>query len=252
MNNTIKTTAILLLSILAIPSLRADAPRVVATTEWTAAFCRAAGIEDVSVLAPASLAHPPDYDLKPSDIPRIVEADFLIFAGYEGMMERIRSHVAGSDVRLVQIQTVYEPAVLDESIRRLGRAFGTQDRADEAVERLEELWSEARSDVDRAGLHGAPAAVHVFQAPFARQVGLNVVMEFGPAPAGPQLIAEAARSGAVLVVDNRHNPISRPLREVLPEARGMELINFPGTGGTRTLEDVILHNVRELIDAAGS
>ena len=59
----------------------AEEPVVVATTTWTAAFCRAAGIDDVVVLTPSTLRHPPDYLLKPSDIPLIEEADIIVVVG---------------------------------------------------------------------------------------------------------------------------------------------------------------------------
>ena len=46
----------------------ADGGTVVASTEWTAAFAHAAGITEVTVLAPAASRHPAEYQLRPSDL----------------------------------------------------------------------------------------------------------------------------------------------------------------------------------------
>lgn len=230
--------------------LAAEELKVVATTEWTAAFCRAAGLSDVRVLAPATLQHPPDYELKPSDIPAIAEADLIVFGGYEGMMERIRSQIAGSETLMLQIITAYAPPVIESSVRAIAEAAETEDLAEVNLKIISDAYAEARRLTREAGLNGMTAAVHQFQVPLAKGAGLEVVAVFGPAPPGPKLIAEIAESGATLVLDNRHNPVSAPLQEVLPGARGVSLINFPGADGTITLADVIIYNARVLSGAA--
>ncbi len=231
-------------------SLGAESLKVAATTEWTAAFCRAAGLNDIKVLAPASLQHPADYELKPSDIPALMEADLIVFGGYEAMMERIHSHVAGSETEMLQIVTAYAPPVIETSVRAIAEAAGTQDSAEKNLLLIKEAFGEARRLTAEAGLAGSKAVVHQFQVPFARGVGLKVVKEFGPAPPGARLIAEAAETGAVLVLDNSHNPVSAAIQEVLPVADAVELINFPGIGGTRTLAEVIIYNARMLTGRA--
>ena len=230
--------------------LAAEGLKVVATTQWTAAFCRAAGLEDIRVLAPASLQHPADYELKPSDIPALMEADLIVFGGYEAMMGRIRSNVAGTETQMLQIVTAYAPPVMEKSIRDIATIAGSEGKAEENILIIREAFAEARRLASKAGLAGKSAVVHKWQVPFARGAGLNVVKEFGPAPPGPRLIAEAAGTDAVLVIDNRHNPVSAPIREVLPDSYTIELINFPGAGGTRTLADVILYNARLLTGPA--
>ncbi len=244
-----KTLLVTIVFFTVLTGLGAEDFQVVATTEWTAAFCRAAGLEEVRVLAPASLQHPADYELKPSDIPALMEADLIVYAGYEAMMGRIRSQLAGSDTQMLQIITAYAPPVMEKSIRDIAGAGGSETAAEANILKIREALAEARRMTAEAGLAGAAAVVHKYQIPFARAAGLNVVKEFGPAPPGPRLIAEAAQTGAVLVIDNIHNPVSAPIREVLENAAAVELINFPGTGNTRTLEDVISYNTRTLMAA---
>ncbi len=233
-----------------ITNLSSEELKVVATTEWTAAFCRAAGLEDIRVLAPSSLQHPSDYDLKPSDIPALMEADLIVFGGYEAMMGRIRSNAAGTDTRMLQIITTYTLPVMEKSIRDIAAVAESEGKAEENILIIREAFAEARRLASQAGLAGYSALVHKFQVPFARGAGLNVVKEFGPAAPGPRLIAEAAETDAALVIDNRHNPVSAAIREVLPDSFALELINFPGIGGTRTLADVILYNARMLTGTA--
>ena len=245
-----KALAILMLSAAVSTSLGAESLKVVATTEWTAAFCRAAGLDDIKVLAPASLQHPADYELKPSDVLALMEADLIVFGGYEAMMERIRSHVAGSETEMLQIVTAYAPPVIETSVRAIAVAAGTQNSAETNLLLIKEAFGEARRLTAEAGLAGSKVVVHQFQVPFARAAGLDVVKEFGPAPPGARLIAGAAETAAVMVLDNSHNPVSAAIQEVLPLADAVELINFPGAGGTRTLADVIIYNARVLAGRA--
>ncbi len=228
----------------------ADSLKVVATTEWTAALCHIAGIEDVDVLAPAYLQHPPDYALRPSDIPRIMEADIIVYGGYEGMMQRIRSNLADSETNLLKVTTVNSEAIVRDSALAIAEAAGTEAAAESNLEELHKVWEEARAMVEASGLNWKQTAVHFFLGDFAWTMGLFEVASFGPAPPGPGLIAELAGSGAELIVDNAHKPLAASFREVLPEAVVVELINFPGTEGTETLEDVILHNAKVLAAAA--
>ena len=82
-----------------------SSPEVIATTSWTASFAEVAGLEDIRILAPYELQHPPEYEMTPGDIRDIAGADMIIYAGYEVMMERLKE-AASADARLVQITTV--------------------------------------------------------------------------------------------------------------------------------------------------
>ena len=58
---------------------------ILATNSWTAAFAKMAGVDSAGMiiqqLAPADMEHPPEYELKPSDVKIIRDADLLIYAG---------------------------------------------------------------------------------------------------------------------------------------------------------------------------
>ena len=54
--------------------LAAEEPVVVASTSWVALMVKAAGIDDVTILAPIELRHHPEYDYLPSDIALVTQA----------------------------------------------------------------------------------------------------------------------------------------------------------------------------------
>lgn len=241
-----RAAAFLPLLILSCAVLMAGGPKTVAATEWTAAFCRAAGITDLVVLAPANLLHPPEYELRPSDIPILMDADLIVFSGYEAMMERIYPVVSGTGAQLLRIETSYDPVVIKKSLGLIAKAAGTTPTS---LAKIQQTWEEARRLISEAGLVGAVVIAHQFQVPFAEEIGLDVQGVFGPAPPGPRLIADSASIPAEFVLDNGHGPIAGPIAEVLKDAVSVELINFPGRNGTRELEEVILHNTTALIEA---
>lgn len=237
------------LMIVAVVPASAEELAVVATTSWTAAYCRAAGIENVTVLAPATMLHPPDYLLKPSDIPLIGDADIIVVGGYEAMVDRIRSHLAGTETEIFRIETGYALESIESSVTALAVKAGTLDVAKRNLMGIRTAYDRGRRVVEENGLNGRRAWAHRFQAPLAAALGLQVVGTFGPIPPGPQAIAEAAEARAEVIIDNAHNPVSGPLSEVSPDSLQVTWINFPGLDGTTSLEEVILANAQRLAEA---
>ncbi len=227
----------------------ATGPRVVASTAWTAAFARAAGVGDCAVIAPYELQHPPEYELKPNDVKVIAGARVFVYAGYENMMKTLADKVTVNKITMVKIATDYDPAAMYASIRAVAAAAGTRAAAEKNIASLERIFTVCRERVNAAGGFERKAVVHAFQKRLAHLFGLSVAGVFGPAPLEAKQIVEASRTGAPLIVDNWHNPVSGPLRETLPDAAVAEFINFPGKDGTRTLEDVLRYNCDRLIEA---
>ena len=103
MNKSIKTKTLFLTAVFALCSLCfsgckkaeqnkaafSSSKKVIASTSWTAAFAFLAGIDEVTVIAPASLRHPPEYEITASDIQRVLESDFFVYAGFERMMKTL-------------------------------------------------------------------------------------------------------------------------------------------------------------------
>lgn len=227
-------------------SVSTAAEEVIATNAWTAAFARAAGATEVQQLAPSGMRHPPEYELRPRDIVAIRDARFIVYAGYEQMVGRLRE-ASGTEAELVQIRTGYARAVLRESIGRLAAILGDPTAADAGIAALEgeiEAWSAELLDHP---VSGRPVVVHFHQQDLARDLGLNVVSVFGPAPLEAREIARLAGLSPVLIIDNGHNPIAAPLAESA-SAPVVEFINFPGSSDTSSLMDVIRRNRAVLRD----
>ncbi|MDD9990008.1 MAG: ABC transporter substrate-binding protein [Spirochaetaceae bacterium] len=219
----------------------ADGGAVVASTEWTAAFARAAGIVEVTVLAPAASRHPAEYQLRPSDLRAVAAADALIFAGYEAMADRLRE-LAGREATVLRIDTDYSLATLRRSLAALDAAGGTPVSTEASLRAIAEEYAAWRAELAAHGLAGAPALVHRFQEPLARELGFDVVATFGPLPPQAAALASLADAEVALIIDNHHNPVAAPLAEMHTPAPVVAFLNFPGAAGTTTLLDVVRHN----------
>ncbi len=223
----------------------ADGGSVVASTEWTAAFARAAGISEVTVLAPAASRHPAEYQLRPSDLRAVAAADALIFAGYEAMATRMQE-LAPKDATVLRIDTDYSLATLRRSLAALQPAGGTTEAAATSLRAIAEEYAAWRAELAARGLAGAPALVHRFQEPLARELGFEVVATFGPLPPQAAALASLAEAEVALIIDNHHNAVAVPLAEMHAPAPVAAFLNFPGAAGTATLLDVVRHNRRLL------
>jgi zinc transport system substrate-binding protein len=224
----------------------AKAQNVVATNAWTAAFAEAAGAKNVTVLAPFQMQHPTEYELRPGDIPRVMKADLIIYAGYETMLGRMRKGLHVDESKMLQIDTRYDLPTIRKSIMKIAERLGTTEEAKTNLQQIENTIQQAKKTLIKDGMTTKPVLVHFFQRPLIRELGLKIAGVFGPAPPEARQIADMAKSHAVLIIDNAHNPVGKPLQEVLPGARLVSLLNFPGTHHTQTLMDVIHYDVEQL------
>ncbi|WP_319559988.1 metal ABC transporter solute-binding protein, Zn/Mn family [Marispirochaeta sp.] len=223
-----------------------DVPGIIATTSWTASFAEVAGLENIHILAPYELQHPPEYEMTPGDIRNISRAKMIIYAGYEVMMERLKE-AASTDAQLVQITTVNTWPVINESVRIIAQAAGTQETAEANLKEIEEFFSDWRAEL--IPYKDTPVIVHKFLEGLAKNLGLTVAGTYGPAPLEAKQLKELSESGAAVIIDNWHTDVGAPLLEIMPGAGTASLINFPGKDGTRTLMDVLQYSRRELTAA---
>ena len=219
---------------------------IVASTSWTAAYVKAAGISNVDQLAPSSLEHPSEYELQIGDIEKIKKADFIVYAGYETVINQIQKSLKIDQNKFIKISTSYVESEIRTEILKIAEKTGTVNKAELSLKTIHQLFSEAKIDVEKCDLKGKPVIVHFFQAGFAKEIGLNPVAIFGPAPLESYNLVELANKKAVLIVDNIHNPIAQPLSEIKKGVRTVELLNFPGLFKTVTIEDVIRYNLLQI------
>lgn len=214
---------------------------VLASTSWTAAFADLAGVDDVSALAPAELRHPPEYELTPSDIVRLQEADYFIAAGYERMMSTISEGVTSPDRVDIRINTGNDRANVIEQAQLIASYTGTTPRYDSYVAMLDE----AASRVVAEGIDQLRVACHTMQTPLAEDLGLDIVHVFGGNELTPSDLDAAANGDWDLVIDNVHNPIAEPLAEV-SGARYIVWRNFPEEVAPGALEATVRANLDQL------
>jgi zinc transport system substrate-binding protein len=217
---------------------------VISTTSWTAAFANLAGVE-TTVLAPYEMQHPSEYELKPSDIARIGDAKLIVFAGYENMVQKIKDNAGSEETKMVQITTVMNSVTMEESVMKIAEASGTEEIAQKNLKKMKELLENSRTQLKESGLYGQKAVVHMYQKAFAQEMGFDVIATYGPQPLSAAQIGEIAGLEPALIIDNWHNPVSQPLKELLPQAQAVEWINFPGKDGTETLFDVVEYNMEQ-------
>jgi len=241
-----KRLVFLMMAVLCAGALSAQS--VIASTSWTGAFAELAGADDVRVLAPFDLTHPPEYELRPSDIRAVGQADFVIYAGYETMVERLLATAENSETEPIQITTVHSRPVMRASVMKIAEAIGTVRVAEERLEEVFGTLDDWQAEVRTYGLHDAPVVAHFHQRALAESLGMKVVGVFGPAPLEARQIDEISRLNPVLIVDNGHNPISTPLEETT-DATITVWYNFPGVAGTRTLADIFAYNRADLRSA---
>jgi len=220
---------------------------VIATTSWTAAYAIAAGASDVSVLAPYEMVHPSEYELRPGDIARLSKTNLIIFAGYEVMVEQLRTGLKIPEEKFIRISTSYNFTEMEESVILIARKLGTEPIARKNLAEIRQLLLDGRDAVQQQGFENKPVLVHFFQESFARELGIHTYTLFGPAPPEPKQILEMAKTNAVLIMDNAHSPVGGSVKEVLKDADYRLLLNFPGLHQTRTLADVIRYNTKQLI-----
>lgn len=244
-----RKTAIAVLVILALcPVLFAQAASeetvsFVASTSWTASYADLAGVDDIRVIAPASLRHPPEYELVPSDIVAIQNADYFVSAGYERMMAAIQEGIPSDHRTDIHISTGNTVENITAQADLIASYTGTEVRYQDYVDMIEE----ARSTVQELGLDSLNVFCQNMLAPLALDIGLNVSATFQGELSASQ-IEEAVNADYDLIIDNYHSPSAAPL-DGLVDCPVIVWRNFPETVGRGALESMVRQNLDTLFSA---
>ena len=244
-----KQLAILLIALCFITSCKQEKQiEVLATTSWTAAFAKSAGAIQVETLAPSSLLHPSEYELQVSDIQKIKNAKFIVYGGYEVMMKEIMEIIDTTQQQLIQINTGYSLKKLSNAIHKIGFELNTSDIAQQNIDSLQVLVLNFKQLIAHLPKDKQQVSCHFFQQDLVRETGLEVINTFGPQPLEAYDFKALNDDRIDLIIDNVHNPIAKPLEEVLKVKR-IELINFPGVNETESLMDVLNYNLSAISEA---
>lgn len=219
--------------------------KFIASTPWTAAFADLAGLDGVQSLAPADLRHPPEYELTVSDIQKVVDASYIISAGYERMMKTLADSAGNTEV--IKIHTDNSVATVEEQAALIASYSKTEAVSKDRVASYRKAVEDGKKRVAELGLQNKKVLIHSMQVYLASDLGLQVGETFGPSPVTAAQIADAREKGYDIIIDNVHNPVASPLMEVCPNAKLVVWRNFPDTVGRGALEKVARENIDTLV-----
>ena len=239
--------ALLSFSLFAQAAQEKPASTVVASTAWTAAFADIAGVDNVDFIAPATMTHPPEYEITVGDVQKINDAEYFLYAGYEVMMTSMGTTFKKDESALIRIQTNNSIENVRVQSAKLAAIFGTEAENKIRFATYEEGILDGRRQVAAQGLDKKNVYCHAMQVYLAKDLGLNVVGTFGPAPLTAAQLAEIAKGEIDIIIDNIHNPVAPPALEVSPKSRIVTWRNLPGRGGRGTLEEMVRANIAELL-----
>lgn len=219
---------------------------VIASTSLAGAISRAAGAKEIRVLTPAEMKHPPEYEVKPSDLMKLQGAAVAVYGGYEKMVPRLIEAAGNNNILPVPINTKTSPDNLLEQARRIAKVLGTEQEEQAWESRFQAKLKELRQRL--APFSGMRAVVHMHAEPFARFADLNIVKIVMGGELTPKTIAESIAAGPQLVLDILHLPLAKVISENA-KCPYVQIINFPGVARTETLEDIFEYNTLQVLKA---
>ncbi len=225
---------------------------IVASTSWTAAFADLGGLDDVAFIAPpATLTHPPEYEITVSDVVKINHADYFIFAGYERMMQSMGTSIKKDEGTMLQITTTNDIENVKKQAATIASITGTEEKSETRLASyIATIEEGGAKQAEALGLTEVKVYCHAMQVYLAEDLGLQVAGTFGPGPVTAQQISEVSKGGYQIIIDNIHNPpIAGPLLEVSPpDTKLVVWRNFPESGGRGgSLESMVQANIQALL-----
>ena len=243
--------------------------KVVTSTSIIASIVERVGgdkVNVVNIIPPAQC--PGHFDVKPSDIQKLADADLFLLHGWQGEMFSNELIASANNPELAVFRIDVKgnwmtPPVQIEAIDRItgilsqidaDNAAAYQKAAIELAARVEAKGVEIKTKLDKANLSSINVMCADQQAGFIQWAGFNIVATFGePASLTPQVVKELVdkgRAGKVtLIIDNLQSgqDAGAGIAEELGIKR-MTLSNFPGGfENTETWEQAIDYNVELLL-----
>ncbi|WP_239377655.1 hypothetical protein [Frankia sp. Cj5] len=202
----------------------AAGPTVVASTSWVGALAKAAGARNITVIAPATIQHPPDFEPTPGDLVKVIGADYILYSVFDGFAAKLKA-AAGGAGRLVPVELENTPTAIRSEVTRLGAMFGTATAATAWLSLFDSEYAALSGRVKAALPTPAPTAVaHLWMAYWGAFAGLSVVGTYGPQPVSAGQLADLSAKRPALVLANAHLPSVNP---DIPGSTRVEIINYP-------------------------
>jgi zinc transport system substrate-binding protein/iron/zinc/copper transport system substrate-binding protein len=217
---------------------------VAASTSWTGAIAEAAGADEVRILAPFELKHPPEYDYRPSDIALLRFANLLVYGGYEPFIEKLAVAAKMPREKMMVIVTSNDPDNLKKQARLLAEKMGTQKREAVWEKDLDKVLADIQQQAQKKKISRKKVLVQKYQVPFVKWLGFDIIGVFSADELSPNKVMQYARMKPDMIIDNFHNPQGKPIAEIT-RCEYVALINFPSSNA-RTLIELLNENAARL------
>ena len=208
--------------------------QVIASNSWTAGIADLAGVEDIVSLAPATMNHPPEYELKASDILALTNAKAFIFGGYEVMMKEIKSSIVSETRKDIKVTTANNLNVLIEGAEKIAAQLGTTPKYDSLIE----TYEAARAYIKEKGVDKLNVYCNTMLKPMLDDLGFNVVAVYSNNSVTADDIVAVASGEYDLIIDNIHSPGIDNFKEVA-KVPIITFRNFP----LGSIEELIIENM---------
>lgn len=227
--------------------VKTSSSKYVASTSWVAAFAQMAGIENVDTIAPANLRHPPEYEITADDILKVTDCEIFMYAGYERMMKTIANASEINEDKIIKVKTTNTEKNICAMVNMLSQEAGTQKSAQKNLDEYVKYIEKTRAQIKALGIDKKSFYVNVNQAEFAADLGINIAGTFGPSPLTSAQLEEIALNKYDYIIDNIHNPVAEPAKEVSAESKIIMWRNFPDMMEDKTLLNIIKNNCEMLL-----
>ena len=245
--------------------------KVVTSTSLIASIVERVGgdkVDVVNIISPAQC--PGHFDVKPSDIQKLADADLFLLHGWQGekFSEKLIASANNPDLTVVKIDIKgnwMTPPVQMEAIDKItislsqvdaGNGAAYQKSAAEIKDMVEAKGAEVEERLAEANLSSINVMCAEMLAGFVNWAGFNIVATYGrPDSLTPQVVKELVDKGregkVTLIIDNMQSgkDTGAGIAEELASARVI-LSNFPGGyENTETWEKAIDYNVELLLES---
>lgn len=218
--------------------------KIIASTSWTAAFADLAGIDYIDIIAPANLQHPPEYEITISDIQKVSNSEYFIFAGFERMMQTLGKNITST--KKIKITCNNSLENVKTQVQKIAEQCGDLNISKERLASFEKAFIDGKIYLESNNLKNAKVACNKNQIYLAKDLGLEIVHIYGPGEITSKDISTIKNLQIDFIIDNIHNPVGKPLSEVNKNAKYILWRNFPEKVEHQALEKVIRENINRL------
>jgi len=245
---------LILILVLAALSGVAEA-KIVCSTTVLASIVEDLTGEKCEVVASPSVC-PAHYDIKPSDVEKVSEADVIVCHGFEPWVDEL-VNASGKDIKVVKVSGPWNtPQALRDKYVKIAEVLeeeGYKVNLKKCLDSINETEAYLKKFAEENEFVGTPVVCMQWQKGFVEFLGFNVLATYPP----PEMVSAKKYEeivekgkGAKLVIDNLQS--GTEFGEKLAEeigAKEVAISNFPLEGNVTTM---MIENAEKLAEALKS